>query len=201
MRYNTFLAVAACLPSQKSLDPFEMKKPDTPDLASMLALFPPADFLVRSEVVPANEVPQPFHRLLVHQHHMTVTVEAHHGDLVDVQVLDKRLDNHHYARKILLRLQSSGKVVQFGLVRLSFDYCSPEVRAEIQCEKTPLGRILINHNVLRRIEPTAFLRVIPGPPMMNWFALDSPKTTFGRLALIHCDGKPAIELLEIVAPE
>lgn len=177
-----------------------MTEADTPDLASMLALFPPADYLARWEVVPASKVPEPYHRLLVHQHHMTVTVEAHHGGLVDVQVLDKRLDNSHYARKILLRLQSSGKVVQFGLMRVCFDYCSPEVRAEIQSEKTPLGRILINHNVLRRIEPTQFLRVIPGPPMMKWFALDSPKPTYGRLALIHCDGKPAIELLEIVAP-
>ena len=37
--------------------------------------------------------------------------------------------------------------------------------------------------------------------MMNWFALDRPKPTYGRLAYIHCDGQPAVELLEIVAPE
>ena len=32
-------------------------------------------------------------------------------------------------------------------------------------------------------------------------AFDTPAPTYGRLALIHCDGLPAIELLEIVAPE
>ncbi len=37
--------------------------------------------------------------------------------------------------------------------------------------------------------------------MMSWFRLQTPQITYGRLALIHCDGKPAIELLEIVAPE
>jgi hypothetical protein len=37
--------------------------------------------------------------------------------------------------------------------------------------------------------------------MMEWFALLQPRPTYGRLAYIHCDGKPAIELLEIVAPE
>jgi hypothetical protein len=37
--------------------------------------------------------------------------------------------------------------------------------------------------------------------MMQWFGLTEPKTTYGRLAIIHCDGKPAVELLEIVAPE
>jgi hypothetical protein len=36
--------------------------------------------------------------------------------------------------------------------------------------------------------------------MVQWFGLSEPRETYGRLALIHCDGKPAIELLEIVAP-
>jgi hypothetical protein len=37
--------------------------------------------------------------------------------------------------------------------------------------------------------------------MMKWFALDHPRTTYGRLGIIHCDGQPAVELLEIVIPE
>lgn len=174
---------------------------DGPDLGQLLALFPPADYLQQTEFVPAAQVPEPFRHLLVHEHHMTVTVEAHHGDLVDVQVLDHKLTGDSYARKILLSLQKSKKVVQFGLVRVRLEFCSPEVRAEILSRQTPLGRILIQHNVLRRIEPTAYLRIVPGPAMMGWFGVDSPKPTYGRLAYIHCDGQPAIELLEIVAPE
>ena len=132
---------------------------------------------------------------------MTVTVEAHYADLVNVIVLDRRLEGDTYARKILLALQKTGQFVQFGLVRIHLQYTSPAVRAEILSQRTPLGRILIRHNVLRRIEPTAFLRIVPGPEMMSWFRLPVPRITYGRLALIHCDGKPAIELLEIVAPE
>ena len=64
-------------------------------------------------------------------------------------------------RQILTALE-----VAIGLVLIRLDYCSPEVRAEILEEQTPLGRILINHNVLRRIEPTDYLRVTPGPEMM-----------------------------------
>ena len=37
--------------------------------------------------------------------------------------------------------------------------------------------------------------------MMEWFGPERPRLTYGRLAYIHCDGQPAIELLEIVAPE
>jgi chorismate-pyruvate lyase len=132
---------------------------------------------------------------------MTVTVEAHHGSLVDVRILAHRQDNDAYARKILLTLQSTGRVVQFGIMRVHLRYCSQEVRDEIVAGQTPLGRVLIQHNVLRWIQPTAFLRVIPSPAMMAWFGIDQPVPTYGRLALIHCDGQPAVELLEIVAPE
>ncbi len=173
-----------------------------PDLSELLGLFGPADFPpFAADVVPADEVPPPYHGLLVHEHHMTVTVEEHHGGPVDVRILDRRLDGDAYARKILLTLQRDGRVVQFGIMRVHFRYCSPEVRDEIVAGRTPLGRILIRHDVLRRIEPTAFLRVTPGPAMMEWFGLTAPKTTYGRLALIHCDERPAVELLEVVAPE
>jgi chorismate-pyruvate lyase len=171
-----------------------------PDLETLLALFPSTDCVRAWEYVPAAEVPEPYHKLLVHELHMTVTVEAHHGSLVDVRILDRRLEHDLYARKILLALQSTGQIVQFGLVRIHLEYCSPAVRDAILAGQTPLGRILIDHDVLRRIEPTAFLRIVPGPAMMAWFGLEEPTPCYGRLAYIHCDGQPAIELLEVVAP-
>jgi chorismate-pyruvate lyase len=171
-----------------------------PDLRALYALFPPADDMPEHEFVPGDEVPPPYHDLLVHEHHMTVTVEAYHGGPVDVRILARQLTGEHYARKILLTLQGSGRVVQFGIMRVNFRYCSPAVRAEIEAGGTPLGRTLIKHDVLRRIEPTAYLRVIPSPAMMEWFGLDQPRPTYGRLAYIHCNNQPAVELLEIVAP-
>jgi hypothetical protein len=172
-----------------------------PDLRSLYALFGPADDMPEYEFVLPDEVPPPYHELLVHEHHMTVTVERHHGSLVDVRILDRRQDPDTYARKILLTTQKDGRVVQFGIMRVHLRYCSPEVQAEIAAGRTPLGRILIEHDVLRRIEPTTFLRVIPSRAMMEWFGLDQPRITYGRLAYIHCDERPAVELLEIVAPE
>ena len=172
-----------------------------PDGRGIFALFPPSGYLAHSEVALAEQVPPPYHGLLVHQHHMTVTVEAHHRDKVDVKILEQLRGTNAYARKILLVTRKARRVVQFGLVRIHLQYCSPAVREEILGGQTPLGRILIQHNVLRRIEPTAFLRVTPGPAMVEWFGLKEPRPTYGRQAIIHCDGKPAIELLEIVAPE
>jgi hypothetical protein len=171
-----------------------------PDLGELFAQFGTTDDLPQYQIIPGRHVPQPYRGLLVHEHHMTVTVEAHHGDLVDVRILARRYVGDSYARKILLTLQQTGQIVQFGIVRIDLAQCSPPVRAALIEEKTPVGRILIQHNVLRRIEPTAFLRIQGGPAQMAWFGLTEPKTLYGRLAFIHCNGKPAVELLEIVAP-
>jgi hypothetical protein len=172
-----------------------------PDLETLFALFPPAGDVPDCEIIPADQVPQPYYGLLVHEYHMTVTVEAHHGDFVDVVVLNRYRDDDVYARKILLALQRSRRIVQFGIVCVDLTCCSLPVREEIIAEKTPFGRILIKHNVMRRIEPTAFLRVEPCPAITKWFGIDPPRPTYGRLAIIHCDEQPAVELLEIVAPE
>ena len=172
-----------------------------PILDQLLQLFPPGDDLASWEVVAPHQVPPPYQQLLVHEHHMTVTVENYHGEPVNVRVLQVIRRGEDYARKILLSLRDQGRVVQFGLVRIRLRYCDPAVRQAILEEQTPLGRILIDHQVLRRIESRRFFRMIPGPALMGWFGLTEPTPTFGRTAIIHCDGQPAIELLEIVAPE
>ncbi len=176
-------------------------EPAGPDLETLFAQFPPADDLPAYELVPGERVPEPYRGLLVHEHHMTVTVEAFHGEPVDVRILARRHNGDSYARKILLVLQGSGRIVQFGIVRIDLRQVSPEVRDEIVAGQTPIGRILIRHDVLRRIEPKAYLRIDPGPKQMAWFGLSEPRPLYGRLALIHCDGRPALELLEVVAPE
>jgi hypothetical protein len=75
------------------------------------------------------------------------------------------------------------------------------VRTAILAGKTPLGRIMIEHNVLRRIAPIAFLQVRPGPGPEAWFGGEmGQRMTYGRLGVIYFDEQPAIEVLEIVAP-
>ena len=88
-----------------------------------------------------------------------------------------------------------------GLFASTPGYLSEEVRSEIEAEETPLGRVLIEHNVLRRVELGKLWEVIPDEELQRHFNMDSTAVTFGRTAIIHCDGEPAIELVEIVAPE
>lgn len=173
-----------------------------PDLHDLVHLFyERVEDLGQFQNVHGDQLPAVYGALLNHNHHMTVTVESHHACPVDVRVLDHLTQGDAYSRKILLTRQSDHRVVMFGIVRLHRQYLTPEVRAEIEQRKTPLGRVLIEHNVLRRVELGRLWSVVPGRELSGYFQLDSAKVTFGRTAMIHCDEEPAIELVEIVAPE
>lgn len=169
-----------------------------PDVRVLLGLFPDAEDVAEAVVIPPEEVPSPYHGLLVHERHMTLAMESFHHGPVDVRILERRREGSLYARRILLVHRRNGQAVLYGLVRINLRLCSPQVQTEILLGWKPLGRILIEHNVMRRIEPTAFLRVTPGPTLVSRFGLPSAVPLFGRLAFIHCNEQPAIELLEIL---
>ncbi len=86
-------------------------------------------------------------------------------------------------------------------MRVNLANCTPAVRDEIVAGQTPFGRVLIKHKVMRVIEPTAYLRVKPGPAQLAWFGRTEPGPLYGRVAYIHLDEKPTVELFEVVAPE
>lgn len=172
--------------------------------------YPSPDELGRfAPCVDATTVPQPQRRLLDHEEHMTVTVEAFHRCPVDVHVAQTLQGNSSsesasggrwYAREITLHRQSDGAPVQYGIVRLNVDLLDPVVWQEIESQSTPLGRVLIRHHVLREVQLCGLWRVAAGEPLAA--SLDCPvgTVTYGRTARIFCDYLPAIELLEIVAP-
>ena len=146
-------------------------------------------------------VPQPYRRLLAHHEHMTVSVEQHHGCSVDVEVIASKRSGDYYSRKIILRRQSDSRVVLFGIPRLNLRLVDDDVRREILSEMKPLGRVLIEHNVLREVQLASLYCITPGPELCRFFSLAQPLATYGRTAFIYCDGYPAVELLEIVSPE
>ena len=147
------------------------------------------------------EVPQAYRRLLVHEEHMTVAMEAHHESIVDVEVLQTRVTGDQYARKILLRRQSDQKVVQFGILRLNLSLLTDEVRSEIEQQIRPLGRILVRHNVMRSVHLDRLWRVILGKDLQQHFQTNVEHEAYGRTAAIDLGGRRAVEVLEIVAPE
>ena len=176
------------------------------ELTKLTDLFPAGGaYFAGVDYIAASTTPQPYQSLLVHNHHMTVTMERQHGGPVEVVVLAEKRIGDVYCRKIVLRRAddggpAAGRVVQFGLVRFDLGYILPEVREEILAGQTPLGRVLINHNVLRHIDLGAILRFEAGPALAAELPIDLGGVTYGRLATIFCNDRPAVDLLEIAAP-
>ncbi len=148
-----------------------------------------------------DSAPSPFSELLDHHNHMTVTVEAFHGQTVDVAVHRTTYQNQWYAREITLVTTQSRETVQYGIVLLNTLALDETVWKEIESEQTPLGRVLIEHNVLREVQLCGLWRVCVGESLAKLLNVQIGEVLFGRTALIYCDGEPAIELLEIVTPE
>ena len=149
------------------------------------------------EVQPVR-IPTAERRLLAHREHMTEVLQTHHGQPVAVQVLDYKLEGDHYSRKITLTPGGLDKIVECGIVRLNFSFMPAVVKEEILARKTPLGAVLIKHNILRWIEPLWFVQLPPQSDVMKLFEIKNLKPVWGRLAVIYCNGEPAIELLETV---
>ncbi|MCA9192358.1 MAG: hypothetical protein KDB03_11370 [Planctomycetales bacterium] len=176
--------------------------PPAADLESLVALFfSDAGELAEFESVDEDSCPAAYRSLLAHSAHMTVTVERRHTSPVDVVVVREKKTQTHYSRVILLRRQSDGRVVQFGIVRLALNTLQPDVRSEILSGKIPLGRVLIQHNVMRQVQLLGLWRVHCGAELARLLDCSIGQETYGRSALIFCDCEPAVELLEIVAPE
>lgn len=171
------------------------------ELRALCELFPDGPPLFSQvEHIPKAVTPEPYYSLLVHDQHMTVTMERHHGTMVDVHVLAERHLGDVYARKILLLKHGTQIPVQFGLVRFNLAYVTEPVRQEILSKQTPLGRVLIKHNVLRHVDLGAILQLTAGPGLAEVLHMPEGGRTYGRLATIFCNHQPAVDLLEVSAP-
>ncbi len=171
-----------------------------PDLNALVKLFfdDPRELGEFLEIH-AEELPDPSRMLLAHTSHMTVTMEDFHRCAVQVKILSRKVTSTHYSREIVLTRETDGAVVQYGIVRLNLGVLSPEVVEEIQRGQLPLGKILINRDILRDVKLMTTWKIQAGPALRDAFQMDRLEVCYGRTALIYTDGVPAIELLEVVA--
>jgi hypothetical protein len=161
-----------------------------------------------------SEVPEPARTLLDHRNHMTVAMERFHGGDVRLRVVARADDGRGrrphesgYAREILLETQL-GTIVQHGIVRIDLAHLDASTAAAIREARRPLGRILIEAGMLRDVNRVQLLQIIPGPHLQTLLGLAAHPSAgataatpvYGRVAGIDLDGRPAVELLEIVAP-
>lgn len=154
---------------------------------------------------------------------MTVTMEAFHGEAVSLEVLAVAentpgpLHPFAYSREILLRcgrvnpelfpqaqaggVPSADWIVQYGIVGIALGRLPQAVADAIREASTPLGRILIEAGLHRRVHDVALVNIEPGPHLKQ-ILTGNPSaqmpSIYGRVATIDVNGHPVISLLEVV---
>lgn len=151
--------------------------------------------------VVAAEVPEPFRSLLNHDLHMTVSMEEYCRMPVELLVLRNNRQSTWYSREICLQTQQDQKIVQYGIVRMNLNYLDQAVLADIESQSKPLGRILIEHNVMRRVQLLGLYEIHPSERLASYLLQSAEERCYGRTAMIFCNHEPAIELLEIVSSQ
>lgn len=159
-------------------------------------------------VLPAWEVPEPYQHLLVHDRHMTLAMEEYHRCKIAVSVLQsngkslrqaRHRDQMWYVRQIVLHPVGEKRIVQGGIVRIHLSMLEPAVQEAILREETPLGHILVEHEVLRHISVKKYLAVERGNALSAaWPSFPVDQVAYARLGILYCDLQPAIEVFEIV---
>jgi chorismate-pyruvate lyase len=171
----------------------------TPAVARLATLFyRDLAELGRFEPVSVEALPADARQLLAHANHMTVSLESFHKSLVSVHAIAEWRDEASYARASLLSRQSDGAIVQLGIMRIWLADLPQSAQDAIVSKRAPLGRVLIEHNVLREVELMTLWRIEPGPILRQGLKLTGSEPLYGRSAQILVDERPTVQLLEIV---
>ena len=142
----------------------------SPTFDHLYRLFPDSPDRPDAVEVPADDVPEPYHRLLVHTHHMTVTVED--------STAPRSMSGCWTCRRTRQRIRTQdpadrsirlARVVQFGLVRINLGVCT---EAGSQRDRRRQNAARPRADPARHAAPhraVAYLRVTLSETMAEWF--------------------------------
>jgi hypothetical protein len=153
------------------------------------------------DIVPAELVPMPYHKLLVHNGDMTSRLEAfHHGDIV-LTVLHRDQTPAGYEREVILRIEESGLPVEYGAIEIELDVFEPALRRKILEEHLPLGGLLNSFKVRYSSRPKAFIRITADEVMAETFHVPERSVFYGRCnELLTGEGRVFARIVEVLRP-
>lgn len=149
--------------------------------------------------LPAQAVPAPYHRLLVHDHDMTSELAGFHDDSITLKVLHCQRTSGDYVREVTLHAATSGMPVEYGIIEILLDSFPAELRRRILAGDTPLGAILNDSSLDYRSEPQGFFTV-PASSLREIFPQsDDGAVLFGRYNhLMNGESTCLARILEIL---
>lgn len=178
--------------------------PEAPDRSRIL--FPLDDFYNRAGLVlpgvraiAPDDVPEPYHSLLVHDRDMTPTLRAHHGAGIHLRPIGRRLDGQVLSRLVVLALDGSEEPVEFGAIAIHLERFPEEARDVILATKVPLGAILADYGLDHCSRPRNYLEVRPDALIRGSLGFSGTPLLYGRQnTLWDREEMPLADVVEIL---
>ncbi len=104
-------------------------------------------------------IPQPYHKLLVHDRNMTSTLEAFHAGPVYIDPLNMVQDEEETSREVILRRQSDDRAVEYGASWVFHRHLPAEASKLIREAKVPLGTVLKLCDCLHSVEALRYFKM------------------------------------------
>ena len=156
-----------------------------------------------------NPMPEPYRSLLVHETDMTSTLETFFRERPRLEVLSKLRRGSRLYRQVLLRGVGSGRVMEYGAIRIQLDVLGSEARFAVLEGSRPLGGVLGDFQIrfvsrpqnYFSIRPGAHLQQLLGMTTPNEFQDGEPNLLFGRKNFLETEsGDVLAEVVEILPP-
>jgi chorismate-pyruvate lyase len=149
--------------------------------------------------VPAQEVPQPYHQLLVHDHDMTSELAGFHRDSIALRVIRSKRTGRQYLREVTLHAASTGTTVEYGIIEILLDAFPARLHDSILAGDTPLGAILNSSGLQYRSNPQGFFTV-PASSLGPIFSQSAGgEVLYGRYNHLICNQDTCLaRILEIL---
>jgi len=149
-----------------------------------------------------DQVPQPYHQLLVHEGDMTSRLESFHQESVRVRRLRSSNDGKGYFREVILETdQNPAKPVEYGAIEIQLSQLPENAREAVVEGEMPLGTILIQGRIAYSCSLRGFFQVVPDDSIREAFALELPGILYGRSNRIEDRmGETIAQIVEILPP-
>lgn len=146
-------------------------------------------------------MPEPYRRLLVHEHDMTSTLESFHGEKLELCRLGSRRSDGALWRRVLLVGTRSGETREAGAIRIDLRQFNAAARWEVLEGRKPLGAILADHRLDYVSRPRLFFAFESGADTDRLLGLSAHgRTLFGRQNVLSNSAGVLAEVVEILPP-
>jgi hypothetical protein len=153
------------------------------------------------ERIEADQLPEPYRKLLVHNADMTPTLEKFHDERIYLNVISRQHRGDSYFREVILLAQRTRKPVEFGAIKMNLTLFPAAAKRLVLEEQEPLGTILADFKIPHASRPKAFFKITADAFIKGALQLSGNQVLYGRRnTLLDPQQRALAEIVEILPP-